>query len=256
MFPSPSKSPASKFSFPRIRGDVPAECASVEELCEVFPAYAGMFRVSGSKESPAKGFPRIRGDVPISSIEDHASSTFSPHTRGCSSSDPTGMRDQGVFPAYAGMFRHEYIHWLVRQPFSPHTRGCSAAPPPPPEAAPVFPAYAGMFRADHRMVDYDLSFPRIRGDVPKFIVTGYGHGGFSPHTRGCSCDLTLAEQLRTVFPAYAGMFRVLQNASSAKKSFPRIRGDVPKPKRIKPLRLKFSPHTRGCSEKGGDDASY
>ena len=30
---------------------------------------------------------------------------------------------------------------------------------------------------------------------------------FSPHTRGCSYELDVAELRNVVFPAYAGMFR-------------------------------------------------
>ena len=52
-----------------------------------------------------------------------------------------------------------------------------------------------------------ISFPRIRGDVP---------AATDEHS-----------QVVTVFPAYAGMFRVFRRLSLRGLGFPRIRGDVP-----------------------------
>ena len=153
--------------FPRIRGDVPqAKAAELLKLsfsphtrgCSehlrdaradalVFPAYAGMFRFPRCRCFRLWGFPRIRGDVPASFSAFVLSTTFSPHTRGCSSE---GMNCRGariVFPAYAGMFRISApsIRFDKGFPrirgdvpkgtaltgsgneFSPHTRGCSEA---------------------------------------------------------------------------------------------------------------------------------
>ena len=72
-------------SFPRIRGDVP-EAGTIKKASElfsphtrgcsagragrvfppwVFPAYAGMFRLSRLRLLALTRFPRIRGDVPV-----------------------------------------------------------------------------------------------------------------------------------------------------------------------------------------------
>ena len=50
--------------FPRIRGDVPALRIGDMTQLFVFPAYAGMFRLTAGWVAARKGFPRIRGDVP------------------------------------------------------------------------------------------------------------------------------------------------------------------------------------------------
>ena len=104
-----------------------------------------------------------------------------------------------------------------------------------------------MLRVRWRVSYRKDAFPRIRGDAPPlFGIPVLGHV-FSPHTRGCSCDLTLAEQLRTVFPAYAGMLRSAFPPSRVVSGFPRIRGDAPACGDGFFVFLLFSPHTRGCS---------
>ena len=70
-------------------------------------------------------------------------------------------------------------------------------------------------------------FPRIRGDVPVVNNELFHLGEFSPHTRGCSGGEAVAYITAMVFPAYAGMFRCDTGDTSARSSFPRIRGDVP-----------------------------
>ena len=107
FLPCRSKSQAVS-CFPRIRGDVPdwdtawhagdafsphtRGCSPdlLETIwqCAVFPAYAGMFRASRHVTREFYGFPRIRGDVPHAATGAIPSGTFSPHTRGCSHSQP------------------------------------------------------------------------------------------------------------------------------------------------------------------------
>ena len=131
--------------FPRIRGDVPGKAdriadaekfsphtrgCSVREIVEgamssvsphtrgcsvayfygihpgrVFPAYAGMFRLSRVSLLLSASFPRIRGDVPRTPEHPAPQRPFSPHTRGCSASGRHVSPFDLVFPAYAGMFR-------------------------------------------------------------------------------------------------------------------------------------------------------
>ena len=124
MFLIHTNPPLSNPSFPRIRGDVPAgkhsktattafsphtrgcSCGHGHEPLHsiVFPAYAGMFRLRPARRSLKRRFPRIRGDVPGRGIITPISSTFSPHTRGCSLLPPHSSLQGRVFPAYAGMF--------------------------------------------------------------------------------------------------------------------------------------------------------
>ena len=90
-------------------------------------------------------------------------------------------------------------------------------------------------------------FPRIRGDVPIRHIADRGRALFSPHTRGCSPLHLEWMHLPSVFPAYAGMFRVVSIAPAYKSCFPRIRGDVPADNHDSLGDTMFSPHTRGCS---------
>ena len=165
MFRGYRKRPFSSPCFPRIRGDVPsiappddayrpfsphtrgcsAMCSAWARIGEVFPAYAGMFRVATVRAISGMSFPRIRGDVPSSMSLPVAARMFSPHTRGCSCAYRCRSCWLTVFPAYAGMFPGTYglpgrgkgfprirgdvpaYRWKARIPpaFSPHTRGYS-----------------------------------------------------------------------------------------------------------------------------------
>ena len=233
----------------------------------VFPAYAGMFRLSLASGHSGSRFPRIRGDVPCWMKAPRIYRWFSPHTRGCSFSNLKLFANLWVFPAYAGMFpardspdfrplgfpriRGDVPSGspprLPRNEFSPHTRGCSPHPRCCPSRYRVFPAYAGMFQQRVCRGVGRARFPRIRGDVPQRVTPFLSESPFSPHTRGCSCHCDDKNVGFRVFPAYAGMFRLTRILNISLRSFPRIRGDVPfrlvREKRAK----QFSPHTRGCS---------
>ena len=157
------------------------------------------------------------------------------------------MSDATVFPAYAGMFRVWAfllsactgfprirgdvpvfkITTLPSAGFSPHTRGCSGVSLLHDRSLIVFPAYAGMFRHVERDRASTEGFPRIRGDVPiQHLCEGCAQR-FSPHTRGCSDGEIVWSRFHSVFPAYAGMFRLTFFKTLWHQSFPRIRGDVP-----------------------------
>ena len=84
-----------------------------------------------------------------------------------------------------------------------------------------------MFLLMLRLMLANSSFPRIRGDVPSGALGGGGGDSFSPHTRGCSASTHREDPSCLVFPAYAGMFRLVTGGESTPRSFPRIRGDVP-----------------------------
>jgi len=77
----------------------------------------------------------------------------------------------------------------------------------------VFPAYAGVFLAFYFGTQKEKSVPRIRGGVPKGNRASPLAKACSPHTRGCSSYLLRMEERRQVFPAYAGVFHKVYNAS-------------------------------------------
>ncbi len=207
MFPARSWRLCWRSRFPRIRGDVPNISGEFsighgfsphtrgcslnprprQSEMMVFPAYAGMFPWESSLNATPVSFPRIRGDVPTANNTATTVSEFSPHTRGCSGGTQPFRQHRGVFPAYTGMFRKrssclsnsssfprirgDVPCWCSRIPgvswFSPHTRGCSHTSHHVMLTYHVFPAYAGMFLTELLPPIVELSFPRIRGDVPQ-----------------------------------------------------------------------------------------
>ena len=232
-------------------------------------------------------FPRMRGDVPASALLRSSDRVFSPHARGCSRTMRRGGLTLRVFPACAGMFppqnttqnphkcfprmrgdvAHDSGQSATPRGFSPHARGCSLAWAREAMIEAVFPAYAGMFRGKNVNFSRFPCFPRIRGDVPLGSSRPIPHFWFSPHTRGCSVgwkknlwrtwvfphtrgcsDLKdFRKSSRSVFPAYAGMFRLRGYYLPHQGCFPRIRGDVSMFERHGLELAVFSPHTRGCS---------
>ena len=203
--------------------------------------------MSGSKDK-APSFPRIRGDVPARFYRRSKIPSFSPHTRGCSSTPAKRNITANVFPAYAGMFRR----W--RRPEGHARRFPRIRGDVPTKAEQealeevVFPAYAGMFRSRGTATSAAWCFPRIRGDVPQSPTPTTPCTRFSPHTRGCSYFSPGWFLSMCVFPAYAGMFRRPGCAWVPSWRFPRIRGDVPLDIGGEFTAGEFSPHTRGCSE--------
>ena len=126
-------------------------------------------------------------------------------------------------------------------------RGCSVVENLTQLPAGVFPAYAGMFRKRRLGGLYPHGFPRVCGDVPATSTSMAIAVRFSPHTRGCSGTSGATRRGSSVFPAYAGMFRLVVSSLSLTRRFPRIRGDVPAMVNDASSPFTFSPHTRGCS---------
>ena len=172
----------------------------------VFPACAGMFPRRLPCRTRLPRFPRVRGDVPIFPYRILHVAAFSPRARGCSAARPSRVCESVVFPACAGMFprrrypclfpwrfprvRGDVPCWQVRncsaRVFSPRARGCSQLFPAPRPRASVFPACAGMFRLRLSIWACLRCFPRVRGDVPAFIIILASGLWFSPRARGCS----------------------------------------------------------------------
>ena len=259
--------PHATIGFPRMRGDVPPLSKKVSgsmtfsphargcsgrvkhmgDVDKVFPACAGMFRSNSFSVNWLSSFPRMRGDVPLLRIPRRRAGRFSPHARGCSQALVRLAVPQLVFPACAGMFRscsNQRSQGLrfprmrgdvpLRTPFSntlpwfsPHARGCSFFSLPLVVVGGVFPACAGMFLAPPAIDTREVSFPRMRGDVPTSPSLRRGVPSFSPHARGCSSSSFPNCHTKAVFPACAGMFRRLRGFAQCPQCFPRMRGDVP-----------------------------
>ena len=131
--------------------------------------------------------------------------------------------------------------------FSPRARGCSLIFDPSSAYNNVFPACAGMFPTQNIIVIAMMSFPRVRGDVPRGVLLSAPKSLFSPRARGCSFARAYGNRRTTVFPACAGMFRSRATRVTWYSRFPRVRGDVPRMPRRPQQPPGFSPRARGCS---------
>ena len=105
MFRDPIYGDPLQLCFPRIRGDVPSYPYWAYLTCLFSPHTRGCSSYQPDSVRKGKGFPRIRGDVPRRAQAEYVKALFSPHTRGCSVMAAFRGGDDGVFPAYAGMFR-------------------------------------------------------------------------------------------------------------------------------------------------------
>jgi len=210
-----------------VRGDVPFRAFGDWCHAQVFPACAGMFLSQSLPRRVHDSFPRVRGDVPSPQVNINANSRRFPRVR-------------GDVPVMLNTFCCSML-------FSPRARGCSFCDKPVAVYRDVFPACAGMFRNIIIDRQAQISFPRVRGDVPYPTRSWVARCRFSPRARGCSFSYIRLEYRRCVFPACAGMFRDRQALHRGQPSFPRVRGDVPAPFLINKGNNMFSPRARGCS---------
>ena len=88
------------------------------------------------------------------------------------------------------------------------------------------------------------SSPHTRGCFQ--LSTGLALSPSSPHTRGCFLILIRGLKKQIVFPAYAGVFLLLDFSFQMAVCLPRIRGGVSTGRVRRYVRNQSSPHTRGC----------
>ena len=129
---------------------------------------------------------------------------------------------------------------------SPHTRGCFPQGQSDVHRLQVFPAYAGVFPYPGDAGSGYTGLPHIRGGVSRFDDDFKVDAESSPHTRGCFRWRKHSISLRTVFPAYAGVFPLEKAQHFIEDGLPRIRGGVSMPGTAHLVGLRSSPHTRGC----------
>ena len=104
-----------------------------------------------------------------------------------------------------------------------------------------------MFLYPRQKNQLPTSFPRVRGDVPVIEPVVMPVLKFSPRARGCSGKVDPVRPILLVFPACAGMFRMMFMSGGRLSGFPRVRGDVPETPRNRARGARFSPRARGCS---------
>ena len=198
-----------------------------QSVIAVFPAYAGMFRITDFHKGKLESFPRVCGDVPTFAVKHFICYGFSPRMRGCS--PPRDLRDTRLnrFPRVCGDVPFS-VNWFIGfNEFSPRMRGCSVSTVNDNGVTFVFPAYAGMFLDFKIMANPRYGFPRVCGDVPGKPQCRARELKFSPRMRGCSYCTVVRRHELCVFPAYAGMFRGGGKSFQLSTRFPRVCGDVP-----------------------------
>ncbi len=87
----------------------------------------------------------------------------------------------------------------------------------------------------------------MRGDRPSFHVVTSFLCEFTPHARGSTSSRRSIRYCPLVYPACAGIDRLLHGASAANRSLPRMRGDRPTCWSVLRDQLRFTPHARGST---------
>ena len=209
--------------------------------------------------------PRTRGDGPVTGSPVATSGRASPHTRGWTRR-PLGVpRLDDGFPAHAGMDRSPPTPMLdgPRLPrtrgdgpraagrgqegvwASPHTRGWTPLRRCAGDRRDGFPAHAGMDPRTAQRKRHRARLPRTRGDGPASVCGSRGGYRASPHTRGWTHVVPLADLVRVGFPAHAGMDPAAPRSHPFRAGLPRTRGDGPCTARRSRRAPRASPHTRG-----------
>ena len=133
-------------------------------------------------------------------------------------------------------------------PFPPHARGWTELTDRLIPAALVSPARAGMDRPRWNSTDRSGSFPRTRGDGPLNRIAIHRQHRFPPHARGWTLFGLRRLDPGCVSPARAGMDRLPESRASARRGFPRTRGDGPHRMITRAGRALFPPHARGWTD--------
>ena len=151
------------------------------------------------------------------------------------------------FPHARGDVPSRVAFWMISKSFSPRPWGCSVRRLRRTNDLPVFPTPVGMFRDAPHLRARQTRFPHARGDVPCIQWERPRQKAFSPRPWGCSLFCHYWKRRLSVFPTPVGMFRAPCRASSAEKSFPHARGDVPLFRDFLCFVYVFSPRPWGCS---------
>ena len=131
--------------------------------------------------------------------------------------------------------------------FPPQARGCTVGERYQHRGDLVSPAGAGMHLSWSYGPPCWAGFPRRRGDAPPAEPNAFQRWVFPPQARGCTAQRARKRVAGAVSPAGAGMHRTHTGSWSARRSFPRRRGDAPGPPGMMALSGQFPPQARGCT---------
>ena len=290
MHPPPTIRVRARDGFPRRRGDAPSVmsgtppssqfppqargCTTVHRSRRrrpgVSPAGAGMHRGRSPRPSSPSRFPRRRGDAPTPESANAKPAAFPPQARGCTFAKSSPAAGAVVSPAGAGMHPPPahgcasrrcfprrrgdapllVASWRKAGSFPPQARGCTSSVRRDPAIPPVSPAGAGMHPGSLRSHPGPPGFPRRRGDAPRVASPLTIRNPFPPQARGCTFAGHTDPIGRPVSPAGAGMHLRLTAVASTSRSFPRRRGDAPRPRPPACPSILFPPQARGCTLHG------
>ena len=133
--------------------------------------------------------------------------------------------------------------------FSPYSRGWSLDKVKIVAGDYIFPVFAGMVPQVLLARVNGNNFPRIRGDGPRSGIQTVTSAKFSPYSRGWSWHgLRICED-KKIFPVFAGMVPSTPRSFVPTLHFPRIRGDGPDAPGMVAMQRRFSPYSRGWSQR-------
>ena len=254
---------------PRMRGWTARRRDCCGDCC-VFPAHAGMDRCRAHRPSEFRSVPRACGDGPCSTPSYSLPSKCSPRMRGWTGFTRRYRSMVAVFPAHAGMDRR-------RQPAdgraagvpracgdgpaglgipgrdmtcSPRMRGWTGSYVARRLPSSVFPAHAGMDRGWARSRTAAGRVPRACGDGPRACRGASSFLTCSPRMRGWTVQGAGGHAAGAVFPAHAGMDRLVRRAQVAFVRVPRACGDGPAIGLAHAAEAKCSPRMRGWTVRG------
>ena len=134
--------------------------------------------------------------------------------------------------------------------FTPHARGSTFDPTVVKSLIVVYPACAGIVLDRLVSAVTSAGLPRMRGDRPHLIRKTKIAIWFTPHARGSTGLIHMLESLAKVYPACAGIDRLLHLHREGEKGLPRMRGDRPLFWFHCHCNITFTPHARGSTLRG------
>ena len=209
-----------------MRGDRPATILIRLTRTVASPHARGSTRFRGYCAGHYSGFPACAGIDPITTDEP-AYPVRLPRMRG---DRPTSV---GKYP--------------TRRKASPHARGSTLGRSRGARGDVGFPACAGIDPPKSGSRNGGRRLPRMRGDRPIKNTASPPFPPASPHARGSTQGVSMAQKTKTGFPACAGIDLTSPSSSRTRTWLPRMRGDRP---RVVPSQEKTplaSPHARGST---------
>ena len=245
--PSMVSPPSSKTqSTPHARGSTDSPTHH-DHPRRVYPACAGIHLSPRHPVDYPGRLPRMRGDPPPSPHGYFKKALSTPHARGSTVSTHAPARGATVYPACAGIHpaRKKAFVDELRLPrmrgdpprcssaflrlslSTPHARGSTCTVGVLCSWYSVYPACAGIHRRHERQRRKKDGLPRMRGDPPSDRWRTRGLHSSTPHARGSTCIRQRESKILDVYPACAGIHRILLLVYSNLPGLPRMRGDPP-----------------------------